>query len=51
MEKVIKRKKVTGNSKHPLDRKFSSVEEAAKVKTDYLMNTIFKNANWDSLKK
>lgn len=50
MEKVIKKQKQAA-SKHPLDRKFSSAEEAAKAKTDHLMNTIFKNANWDSLKK
>lgn len=50
MEKVAKKQKQVA-SKHPLDRKFSSVEEAAKAKTDYLMNTVFKDANWDSLKK
>lgn len=51
MEKVTKKQKSSVEIKHPLDRKFSSIEEAAKAKTDYLMNTVFKNANWDSLQK
>ncbi|MCE6989627.1 hypothetical protein [Dyadobacter sp. CY323] len=31
------RKKNKSSEKHPLDRKFSSWEEAAKAKTDYVM--------------
>jgi len=34
-------------SKHPLDRKFASVDEAAQAKTDYVWNTVLKNVNWD----
>ena len=33
-------------SKHPLDRKFASVEEAAQAKTDYVWNTVLKNVDW-----
>ncbi|NIJ54750.1 hypothetical protein [Dyadobacter arcticus] len=51
MEKVIKRKKAADNPKHPLDRQFSSPEEGAQAKTDYVMTKVFKNADWSSLKK
>lgn len=36
--------------KHPLDRQFDSVQEAAKTKTEHVLSTVFKNADWDSLK-
>jgi hypothetical protein len=36
--------------KPPLDRQFDSVQEAAKAKTEHVLSTVFKNADWDSLK-
>jgi len=51
MEKVLKKGKKPVGSKHPLDRRFSSAEEAAQAKTEYLMSTVFRNADWSSLKK
>ncbi len=36
--------------KHSLNRPFESVEEAAKAKTEYMMKTVFANADWSSLK-
>ncbi|SOD88391.1 hypothetical protein SAMN06269250_2644 [Spirosoma fluviale] len=41
----------TKESKHPLDRKFASVEEAAQAKTDYAWNTVLKNVDWDKLEE
>lgn len=51
MEKTTKTKRPRIQSKHPLDRQFDSVQEAAKAKTEYLLSTLFKNADWSSLKK
>lgn len=31
--------------KHPLDRQFASIQEAAKAKTEHVLNTVFKNAD------
>ncbi len=36
--------------KYPLARQFDSVQEAAKTKTEHVLSTVFKNADWDSLK-
>lgn len=36
--------------KHPLDRQFDSVQETGKAKTEHEMNTVIKDADWDSLK-
>lgn len=41
----------TKESKHPLDRKFASVEEATQAKTDYVWNTVLKDADWDKLEE
>lgn len=35
-------------AKHPLDRKFASIQEAAQAKTDYVWNTVLKNVDWDT---
>jgi hypothetical protein len=50
MEKTTKTKRPRIQSKHPLDRQFDSVQEAAKAKTEHVLSTVFKNADWDSLK-
>ena len=41
---------VVSPPKHPLEGPFTTVEEAAEAKTDFVMNTIFKKADWDQLK-
>jgi len=38
-------------SKHPLDRKFDTPEEAAQAKTDYVWNTVLKNVDWDKFEQ
>lgn len=38
-------------TKHPLDRQFDSIEEAAKAKKEYLINVILKGVDLSSLKK
>lgn len=38
-------------TKHPLDCQFDSIEEAAKAKTEYLINVILKGVDLSSLKK
>lgn len=37
--------------KHPFDRKFSSIEEAAKAKTDYLLIEVLKGYDLNKLKR
>jgi hypothetical protein len=31
---------------HPLNKKFKTINEAAKAKTDFLMETVFKDVDW-----
>lgn len=35
---------------HPLNRTFKTAEEAAKAKTDFIMNTVFKDVDWTKVK-
>lgn len=35
---------------HPLNKKFKTVNEAAKAKTDFLMDTVFKDVDWSKVK-
>jgi len=37
--------------KHPLDRQFDTLGEAAKAKTEYLVNVVLKGVDLSSLKK
>lgn len=37
--------------KHPLDRKFATIEEAARAKTDHLVNEVLKGYDLTKLKK
>ncbi|MFN3378891.1 MAG: hypothetical protein ACK41O_05510 [Runella zeae] len=39
------------STKHPLDRQFDTLEEAAKAKREYLMNVVLKGVDLSSLKK
>lgn len=46
----IKNKKAAP-PKHPLDRQFDTLEEAAKAKKEYLVNVVLKGVDLSSLKK
>ena len=35
---------------HPLNKKFKTINEAAKAKTDFLMETVFKDVDWSKVK-
>jgi hypothetical protein len=35
---------------HPLNRKFKTTTAAAKAKTDFLMETVFKDVDWSKVK-
>ena len=35
---------------HPLNRTFKTANEAAKAKTDFIMNTVFKDVDWAKVK-
>ncbi|MFN3849578.1 MAG: hypothetical protein ACK4NY_09125 [Spirosomataceae bacterium] len=43
-------KKRNSDKNHPLNRTFKTVNEAAKAKTDFIMNTVFKDVDWEKLK-
>lgn len=36
---------------HPLNRTFKTADEAAKAKTDFIMNTVFKDVDWAKVSK
>jgi hypothetical protein len=44
-------KKKPTPTKHPLDRQFDSIEEAAKAKKEYLMNVILKGVDLSILRR
>jgi hypothetical protein len=46
----MKTKKSLTPPKHPLDRKFDTIEEAAKAKTEYLVKVVLKGVDLSSLK-
>ncbi|WP_221390910.1 hypothetical protein [Dyadobacter sp. NIV53] len=51
MATIEKKLSPVQNKKHPLDRKFKTIDEAAKAKTDYLLNEVLKGYDLNKLKK
>jgi hypothetical protein len=51
MATVEKKESAVKNKKHPLDHKFSSVEQAAKAKTDHLLKEVLKGYNINKLQR
>lgn len=43
-------KKTKQEISHPLNRSFKTANEAAKAKTDFIMNTVFKDVDWTKVK-
>ncbi|MFY7913032.1 MAG: hypothetical protein ACOVO2_25910 [Emticicia sp.] len=43
-------KKRNSGENHPLNRTFNTANEAAKAKTDFIMNTVFKDVDWTKVK-
>lgn len=51
MATIEKKTSATQDENHPLDRKFSSIEEAARAKTNHLLNEVLKGYDFNKLKK
>ncbi|WP_171037852.1 hypothetical protein [Dyadobacter luticola] len=47
MPAISKKSVNKGETKHPLDRKFKTVEEASQAKTDYLVNVVMKDYDFN----
>jgi hypothetical protein len=47
----MKPKKALTPTKHPLDRQFNTLEEAAKAKTEYLVKVVLKGVDLSILRK
>lgn len=48
MASVIKKSDHKLPANHPLARKFDTVEEGAKAKADYVINTVLKDFDWNA---